>query len=614
MRAGRLQDRAGRHRLVSVNVAEALLDKEKSMQAARSARIDPAWTVTHPNEVEPSCGAPPVRTAGPIPPPERDVRLDFFRGLALLFIFLDHIPFNRLSWLTIHNYGFSDAAEIFIFISGYAAALTYGRTLHHSGFRAAAARMLRRCGELYIAHIVLLVLFAAQVGAILLRYGTAFFVEEMQVIGLFQHPPEALVQALLLKFRPAFFDILPLYIVLLLAFSLVLWALDRWPWRVGAAAGLLYAAVQVTQVNLPAYPPGMTWNFNPLAWQFLFVLGALCARRSGCPEPLVARRPLLLGLAGAVLGVAGLVSVSAHLPLLAHTLPAGLDALPVAKPNLAPLRLLHFFALAYVAMSLLGPRPALPAWWLARSVIRCGQHSLPVFCAGILLSLTAHMVLVMVSDTLLLHALVSVTGIVLLLGYAQVLGWFRRTETAAGARDRARAVRPVTTKNTPPAVWMETPNQPRAVCALPRETLPNDTDLQSASGPRLRVLIVEDHDLVRDALVKLFADEADIEVVGEAANGRIAVALTRQLEPEVVLMDIHMPEMDGIEATKAIRADWPGICVIGLSMEADSAHALAIRDAGARACLPKTRPLPRLLDDIRRWAGSSRPCVPGQAT
>ncbi len=371
--------------------------------------------------------APVALSTAPAPSRSRDLRLDFFRGLALLFIFLDHIPFNFMSWLTIHNYGFSDAAEIFIFISGYSAALSYGRALRSSGFWAAAARILRRCWQLYVAQIFLLVLFTAQVAFIVLRFDNDFFAEEMQVIGLFQNLPETLVQALLLKYRPAFFDILPLYIVLLLAFPFLLWALERWPLPTCAAAALVYGWVQVTHVNFPAYPPGLKWNFNPLAWQFLFLLGAAVGRRPDRSAPLVPRRPLLLGIAGGFLVLACLASVLSLL-LAPEALPGWLSALPVAKPDLPPLRLIHFFALAYVTVALIGERPVWLGWRIATPVIQCGQQSLPVFCAGILLSLAAHMILVMVSDTVLMHVVVSVAGIALLLGYGSLLGWFRRTE------------------------------------------------------------------------------------------------------------------------------------------------------------------------------------------
>src|SRR6266481_3204920 len=81
--------------------------------------------------------APPVAAAPAIAFPvvsERELRLDLFRGLALWLIFIDHLPPNILTWFTIRNYGFSDATEIFIFISGYTAAFVYGRAMVESGF------------------------------------------------------------------------------------------------------------------------------------------------------------------------------------------------------------------------------------------------------------------------------------------------------------------------------------------------------------------------------------------------------------------------------------------------------------------------------------------------
>lgn len=83
------------------------------------------------------------------PSPGRDPRLDLFRGLANWAIFLDHTPHEILSWLTVRNYGFSDAADLFVFISGYTAALVFLRILREKGYVAAAARILKRvfrCG------------------------------------------------------------------------------------------------------------------------------------------------------------------------------------------------------------------------------------------------------------------------------------------------------------------------------------------------------------------------------------------------------------------------------------------------------------------------------------
>src|SRR2546429_7980220 len=85
----------------------------------------------------------------------RDLRLDLFRGLALWLIFLDHIPSNAGSWVTIRNYRFSDATEIFVFISGYTPAFVYGRAMQERGFVVATARVLRRASQIYAPHIFL---------------------------------------------------------------------------------------------------------------------------------------------------------------------------------------------------------------------------------------------------------------------------------------------------------------------------------------------------------------------------------------------------------------------------------------------------------------------------
>ena len=89
----------------------------------------------------------------------RDLRLDFFRGLSLFFIFIDHIPENLLSYFTLHSIAFCDAAEVFIFISGYTAALVYGQSLKRSGSLLAIAQIYRRVWQLYVAHVFLFMIF-----------------------------------------------------------------------------------------------------------------------------------------------------------------------------------------------------------------------------------------------------------------------------------------------------------------------------------------------------------------------------------------------------------------------------------------------------------------------
>src|SRR5262249_36084634 len=172
--------------------------------------------------------------------PGRDLRLDFFRGLALICIFIDHIPENYLNYVTISAIGFSDAAEVFIFISGFTAALVYGRTLANRGIVLAAVQVWRRAWQLYVAHIFLFVIFLAEVSYTVKTFNNPMYNEEMGVGDFLEHPHIAVVQALLLRFQPTFLDILPLYIVLLLIFPLVLVCLRRHPMVALVPSALLY--------------------------------------------------------------------------------------------------------------------------------------------------------------------------------------------------------------------------------------------------------------------------------------------------------------------------------------------------------------------------------------
>src|SRR3954451_1296951 len=110
---------------------------------------------------------------------QRELRLDLFRGLALWLIYIDHVSPDLLSWFTIRSYGFSDAAEIFIFISGYTAAFVYGRAMLQSGFVIAVARVLRRVWQIYAMHILLFTVLVAEVSYVTVVLDKPFYAEEM---------------------------------------------------------------------------------------------------------------------------------------------------------------------------------------------------------------------------------------------------------------------------------------------------------------------------------------------------------------------------------------------------------------------------------------------------
>src|SRR5476651_752412 len=114
--------------------------------------------------------------------PGRDLRLDLCRGLALWLIFLDHVPNNIVAWFTIRNYGFSDATEIFIFISGYTAAFVYGRAMMERGFIVASARIWKRAWQIYVAHVFLFAIYIAEIAYVSQSFENPLYVEEANAL------------------------------------------------------------------------------------------------------------------------------------------------------------------------------------------------------------------------------------------------------------------------------------------------------------------------------------------------------------------------------------------------------------------------------------------------
>ncbi len=126
-----------------------------------------------------------------------------------------------------------------------------------------------------------------------------------------------------------------------------------------------------------------------------------------------------------------------------------------------------------------------------------------------------------------------------------------------------------------------------------------------APGRKIRVMLADDHILVRQGISNLLADQPDLDVIGEVADGQEAVDMATRLLPDVILMDVSMPKLNGIEATRAIHNEYPEMCIIGLSMFEDSERAQAMRDAGAVSYLTKSGPVDVLMNAIRTSVQSS---------
>ena len=354
----------------------------------------------------------------------RDVRVDFFRGLALVFIFIDHIQENVLQYVTMQNFGFADAADVFVALAGYASYLAYGKVFDREGWPAGLLKVGRRVSVLYLAHILLLSGCVAALFLAALLADNVIYQDVVNLDPFFDEPASAARHALTLSHQPSMLDILPLYVVLLLWFPLLLGLLQI---HVGLALGAsvsLWAGANVFGWNLPSYPDKEGWYFNPFAWQLLFSLGVIAAH-AAARQALPRRSGLLtLAAAGMVLYAMAVAAPWTALPGLdeARLLPATDDLLGERNKQFLSLwRVAQLAALAYLASSFIPPDAA----WLdrlpARHLIECGQHSLPVFCLGIVLSMAGHLAVAQYGDGWTVQVATNLSGIALMLFAAWAL-------------------------------------------------------------------------------------------------------------------------------------------------------------------------------------------------
>ena len=353
-------------------------------------------------------------------------------------IFLDHIPSNIVSWITIRNYGFSDATEIFIFISGYTAAFVYGKVMLERGFVISSARILRRAWQIYVAHIFLFAIYMAEISYVARSFDNPLFAEEMNILDFLKQPDVTIIQALLLKFKPVNMDVLPLYIVLMVMFPPILWLLQRSPTIALAVSAGVYAIAWKFGLNLPAYPEGV-WYFNPFAWQLLFVFGAWCALGGAKRLTVLLNSRVTLALAIAYLVIAFFVALSWHLPMLHPLVPTALEDViyPIDKTNLDVLRFAHFLALATVTVWFI-PRdwPPLNSRALYPAIL-CGQHSLEIFCLGVFLAFAGHFAMVEISGAIWMQIVISIVGILTMIAAAALIAWYKRAdERRPGVRQK----------------------------------------------------------------------------------------------------------------------------------------------------------------------------------
>src|SRR6266851_7915523 len=247
---------------------------------------------------------------------KRDPRIDVLRGIALLTIFVDHIPGDALGLVTLHNFGFADAAEVFVLLAGMSSMFAYGRVFERDGALGGLRRIIWRCARIYLFQIGLLLTTLA----VVLLWTTHFQLAPTLVAPILNAPLSGITRGLTLQAVPGYIDILPLYLMLLAVFPLLYLGLRSNPGLALGVSAAIWLAVNLDpNLNLPNWMNGGRWFFNPFAWQFLFTIGAAVAMVSAAHGGSLRRARWAVWLCAAYLAFAFLESApwaSWHLPSL----------------------------------------------------------------------------------------------------------------------------------------------------------------------------------------------------------------------------------------------------------------------------------------------------------
>ena len=390
----------------------------------------------------------------------RDPRLDFFRGLGMLIILVAHIPWNPwTNWIPA-RFGFSDAADMFVFCSGMASALAFARVFDRHGWLTGFLRILHRVWQVYWAHIgSFLVVVAVAIAADQLLGVDHYVREELKLQPVLDDPRSHLLGLMTLRFVPNYFDILPMYMVVL-AMTPVVMALAK----ISRVAVFLFvigmwAGAQAGWLGLSA-DAMRHWYFNPFAWQLVFFTGFAFVR-GWLPTPPRDGRLVALALAVVILAA----PVSCQSEFSCH---AGFGLAPrlgeiheqldwlIAKSEMGILRYLHFLATAYLAWMAVGVRGCRLKGRVADMLRQIGQQTLAVFLSGLVVAQVLGIALDLLGRGFVISSLANLTGFALLFLAARVTGFIKSppwSRPPALPRTDARAASP-----EPPAVHERLPS------------------------------------------------------------------------------------------------------------------------------------------------------------
>ncbi|TIO10222.1 OpgC domain-containing protein [Mesorhizobium sp.] len=350
----------------------------------------------------------------------RDTRIDVFRALALLIIFVDHVPGTVFETLTYKNFGFSDAAEAFVLISGMSVALAYGSKFQPGNRLMATLKLWRRAGVLYFAHIVTTMVVVAIFCAAAVFAKRPEMLTMINIGPLISNPPQALIGIVTLGHQLGYNNILPVYSVLLLMAPALLLLVSYRPMAALALSGVLWLVAGIYQIAPPNYPEPGFWFLNPLSWQFLFTIGMagmLHIRRGGTI-------PVNRWLVGAAATYVVVALVWVHSPLWGRV--SWLD-LPVVlagfdKTFLSLSRLLHILAVSYLIVAF----PSVSNLFRTgrdHPLAILGKRSLPVFIAGTVIAMAAQVMKLINPGGFAYDSLLIAAGIAMQFALAYYLEW-----------------------------------------------------------------------------------------------------------------------------------------------------------------------------------------------
>lgn len=364
------------------------------------------------------------------PPVGRDWRIDFWRGLAIVFIFWNHSVDNFMSWFTTKNFGVSDSAELFVYLSGFAmASMFLAKFLPRPMM--AAPYAVTRAFTLYIHHITAFVVIATLCSLYRTYAGSSVMERDLFVRPFFVATETVLPKLAALTYLPPLLDILPLYILLTLLVGLLFWAFrDRWRLYVGFAVGVWLFA-WITGVTLSSYPDTRLWTFNPFAWQAVFLAGFVtCLARDEPWLRRVVESPATLALSITIVMVGFVAAAPWAIAGFIEWRPLSIVTDIADKANASPVRLIHFLALAHLATWLLKRDNPLGQSRFGRWMVLIGRRSLPLFVISTVFAAMSHGVFDWFGKSIFVQAAYSLGMAAILVGLASVADSLGRAKKA----------------------------------------------------------------------------------------------------------------------------------------------------------------------------------------